>query len=217
MLIAKDKTFKRFLAPELEKSEVKYFCPECDNVVIFKKGKIKIAHFSHKVKANCSNYESLDHYEAKYMLYKKFKRSLYQTEIESLRFKNFRPDIYVPEFKIALEIQRSKLSKEVFWIRTEKYINNNIRVFWIFLDKSMKYEGACIKMSKMMREAFRLYKNHIYIYDPNWEYIEKLELGNVYSESEYYDEYGNLQYSSRLLLTFKKIIKRTKLYEKYLK
>jgi hypothetical protein len=49
-----------------------YKCPECDNDIILKKGKIKKAHFSHKANSNCRFYdrqgETATHWNAKYMM-----------------------------------------------------------------------------------------------------------------------------------------------------
>jgi len=44
-----------------------YFCPSCLEPFIFRKGKIKIPHFSHKSNSNCSN-ESIFHKTAKILI-----------------------------------------------------------------------------------------------------------------------------------------------------
>lgn len=59
--------------PELAVKSDSYVCPECNKEVIIRKGKIRVAHFSHKASTNPCNYydrpnESQIHKEAKYRL-----------------------------------------------------------------------------------------------------------------------------------------------------
>jgi len=48
---------KYYTHPSNATKNTKYICPDCNEQLIFKKGKIKIPHFSHKVKSQCSYYE----------------------------------------------------------------------------------------------------------------------------------------------------------------
>ena len=58
-----------------KKNKGKYFCLDCGNELIARKGEIKVHHFSHKAQFNC-NYESYLHKLAKYKFYKEYTNCL---------------------------------------------------------------------------------------------------------------------------------------------
>lgn len=56
------------MVTEVNNRKDKYYCPYCREEVILKSGKIRIPHFSHKVKNNCvcQNGESKAHLRCTY-------------------------------------------------------------------------------------------------------------------------------------------------------
>lgn len=66
--------------PSLANKNNKYKCPDCNELLILKKGKIKIPHFSHKSNSKCTYYdhpnESQIHKEAKLKLCNHLKKKL---------------------------------------------------------------------------------------------------------------------------------------------
>ena len=58
-----------------KKNKGKYFCLDCGNELIARKGEIKVHHFSHKAQFNC-NYESYLHKLAKVKFHKHYSHSL---------------------------------------------------------------------------------------------------------------------------------------------
>jgi RNase P subunit RPR2 len=57
----------RIVSPESASKSGDYFCPSCGEVLVFKKGKIKKPHFSHKATDQCSQ-ETVVHQTAKSLL-----------------------------------------------------------------------------------------------------------------------------------------------------
>jgi hypothetical protein len=53
--------------PETAEKGIHYSCPACNESVILKKGKIKVAHFAHKASENC-NQETITHQTAKFLI-----------------------------------------------------------------------------------------------------------------------------------------------------
>ncbi len=64
-----DKEQKLYSPENAEKSKSCYFCPSCNEPVIFRHGEIRIAHFAHRVSDTC-NQETITHKTAKLLIQK---------------------------------------------------------------------------------------------------------------------------------------------------
>ena len=66
---AYDKQNNKYVFPQNASKKRKYYCPDCNEDLIFKKGQIVIPHFSHKSNSRCTYYdhpsESQIHKDAK--------------------------------------------------------------------------------------------------------------------------------------------------------
>ena len=73
MLIALNENKNKILGQDADKKK-NYYCPECQEIVILKKGRIKIHHYAHKT-SGCvfGRGESLEHLEYKFKLFKLLK------------------------------------------------------------------------------------------------------------------------------------------------
>lgn len=60
---------EQLYSPETAEKGRNYFCPACQDAVIFKQGEIKVAHFAHKVSDTC-NQETITHKTAKLLVQK---------------------------------------------------------------------------------------------------------------------------------------------------
>ncbi len=131
------------------------FCPNCQNVVMFKKGRVMKAHFAHHT-SDCvvTNYEpeTDSHIKGKQILYDWLREKYPSAEVEF--------EVYIPQTKQiadvyvrhtdeemagltwAFEFQHSPLSSTEWEIRHNLYQSEGIQDFWI-LDKA-KY----LKLSK---------------------------------------------------------------------
>jgi hypothetical protein len=64
-----DKTKKWLVSPETAEKGRNYFCPACQEPVIFKQGEMRVAHFAHKTSDTC-NQESITQKTAKLLVQK---------------------------------------------------------------------------------------------------------------------------------------------------
>lgn len=136
MLIAELNGERKF-APHAKKG-FEYFCPECGEEVLLKKGRIITHHFSHKSGSNCSNGkgESKEHLRAKYLLYNWAVNSGMNCDLElaiPTPMGPRRADVYIEDngVKYALEVQKSPIEWEMLEKRTESYRSASVHVIWI--------------------------------------------------------------------------------------
>jgi len=168
MLIAiKDKS--GVIATEAEKGH-QYFCPECNEEVVLKKGKVITHHFSHKSTTECPNSkpESKEHLRAKILIYN-WCRDLGMTcylehPIETPNGRR-RADIYVESFgkKYAIEIQKSPQSMEDFERRTESYRSVSVHVIWVPMLTTSQ------NLSSWQVWAILAHNNRCWFWEPNEE------------------------------------------------
>lgn len=119
-----------------------YVCPECGMPVIPHKGPKVIHHFKHKAKSNCpyGAGETRDHLEAKAILQQTFISRGIPAESEVFvnclsQFGNRCADVMVSPpgrpFRVAVELQKSKISIKELFLRSKAYTTNNIYALWI--------------------------------------------------------------------------------------
>lgn len=132
MLLAKDKNGDAFLAIEASK-KFKYYCPSCGKQVFLKRGKKRIAHFSHRDTTSCqvfSEAESEEHLYLKTQFFQWLKKSYPRVEMEGYLSQLMqRPDILAGHH--VFEVQCSQLSYERMIERTINYKANVYIVWWL--------------------------------------------------------------------------------------
>ncbi|MGA5691488.1 competence protein CoiA [Cytobacillus pseudoceanisediminis] len=137
-------------------SEKKLLCPNCNNRVVFKPGKVKTSHFAH-YQSDCvvTNYEpeTESHLKGKQILYEWLMKNYPSADIEYEQYileTNQIADIFVEHtegelegVRWAFEFQHSPLSSTDWEARHELYKSAGIQDFWI-LDKAkfMKFSTA---------------------------------------------------------------------------
>ncbi len=142
------------------KDRSSFKCPYCSEELIFIDGKDVIKHFRHKVENMCEHEpETKIHLEMKEFIAKKFNLSNEEIEYTKLLKYGFKPDGFIEEQNIALEVQHSIISKDKFLERTKKYSEYSINVLWIF-DKDMIKES----IPSMIKKAHEIYYGRIYVY-----------------------------------------------------
>ena len=148
------------------KSDI-FQCPECQNEVILKQGKIKIAHFAHKPDADCPyrTNETELHLRIKREIYEALKDypNCHRCELER-RLNGVRPDIslYIGPNPVAIEIQRSDITIDMIIQRTTRYSQLGIYLLWILPDIKFNDEGITQVKSwhrfLHRMQLFRLYR-----------------------------------------------------------
>jgi len=167
MLIAKNiLTDERYLPyteknyEEIINNKDNLVCPYCKNKVIFVNGQEKIEHFRHKVENNCSfEPETIEHLNMKLFLINSLKLNKEQVEV-NLGYS--KPDLFIKEKNLAIEVQHSPISEQKFIERTSNYSKNGIYVLWIF--DSCLYKK---RVASFLRKAHELYFGRVYFFIKN--------------------------------------------------
>lgn len=163
-----------------------FICPECKSTLIFVDGLEVIKHFRHKVKSDCDfEPESEDHLEMK-MFVKEF-LDLRKDEVE-VHLGFAKPDLLIKSDMIAIEVQKSNISKKRFLERCFNYTQNGIAVMWIFHESLLMEKGKDKNIPLLLRTASENAFGRIYIYSNKIIYSIKLNtLSRWVNEYEDYD------------------------------
>lgn len=115
-----------------------FYCPQCNESLILKAGKIRIMHFSHKKNSVCTTFfsepESEQHLQGKKDLHQTFLNIGLETQLEYyIRDLRQRPDLLVSykSDKFAIEYQCSPISRKVLTDRTNGYNSKGMTPIWI--------------------------------------------------------------------------------------
>jgi len=124
------------IANQEYKSNAPFVCPECCEVVILRRGTVKLPHFAHKPPIVCSYGagETEDHRRCKMEIYNALSRQPGVTKLALERsLKTVRPDVsaYINGVPVAIEVQISTLSQETIIHRTKEYASKGIYVLWL--------------------------------------------------------------------------------------
>ena len=216
MLVALTDTGERIYADEVKNKNKKdkYFCPECGDELIFRKGIKNIPHFSHKHGDTICHFrkgggESIVHQQMKRMIKQIIERdnSVFKSELEwkignkitdyyfevKDRFNNFK--------KVAVECVYKHTDINTFREKNEYYYSNNIYCLWIFnltkflnKDNSFKEE---VRVNEIIKESHYMNYGKIFCIDLINEYMYAIHLDKIYreraggydSDGEYHDGY----------------------------
>ncbi len=125
------------VAWEVTREQGPFFCPECGEQVVVKKGQFKIHHFAHLPDSDCTYGvgESEEHRQAKYEIYEAL---LQHPSVGGLKvernLKDVRPDIsfcWLGKDKVAIELQISAIALDEVERRTRSYMTKNMSVLWM--------------------------------------------------------------------------------------
>lgn len=127
---------ERLLAWDTARGEQPFACPACGEVVILKRGRIRMAHFAHKPPVTCSfgAGETEDHRRCKQALYEGLLRHVGVEAVE-LEFPvgAQRADVYavIRGMRVAFEVQVSTLTPDALEARTRGYARQGVSVCWM--------------------------------------------------------------------------------------
>lgn len=129
---------KKVFASASIKAEGPFSCPGCRNELILRKGKIKIHHFAHKPPYSCSlgEGETDAHRKCKENIYRCLsgRANVSCLDMEA-NFNSVVADIYavINGYKVAIEVQKSKISVNEIERRTIEYEKLGINILWLSL------------------------------------------------------------------------------------
>jgi Competence protein CoiA-like family len=193
-----------------------YICPKCRDVVVLKKGRIRIHHFAHKPPVSCTwgKGETNAHRQAKKVFKDIFIKRGLRAEVEyeiSCLPNDRRADVVVwsPQGqRYAIELQHTGIDYKELEERTNSYINAGVRVIWVpFLDLNKLANSKTLDPSEdgdLFVERFSarplerwvngFYCGCFWVYEPASQkvYRARLRKHDIWVEpSEGYDQDGN--------------------------
>ena len=120
---------KRFLARDEAKCNQPFFCAECGDEAILKKGTVKIHHFAHRPPVTCEygRGETEKHRVCKMEIFEGLKEHRRFRQLEK-GMGTVRPDIsaVMDDIPIAVEVQISTLTMDQIIYRTSEYAKRGI-------------------------------------------------------------------------------------------
>ncbi|WP_057823992.1 competence protein CoiA [Lentilactobacillus sunkii] len=130
-------------------------CPCCKERVIFKHGKYRIPHFSHKTNSICRHFsenESQAHLTGKLVFQKQLEQMGIKTVLEyNLPDIEQRADVFLPDEQAILEYQCSPISYADIARRTVNYKKLGIDVLWILGDRHLNAAKRLDGVAKFAR------------------------------------------------------------------
>lgn len=130
---------RRVEAFDVEKGP-EFRCPNCEQVVVLKKGRIKIAHFAHKPPTACTwaSGETQAHMAAKRFLREGFSTRGLTAQLEVPVLSSGgdrRADVLVTASdgvrRVAIEVQHQPIDYDKIYRRTAAYIAAGVPVIWV--------------------------------------------------------------------------------------
>lgn len=169
MLSAYDQQGTLLIGWDVTREQGPFFCPECKERVVLKKGSYITHHFAHMPSSECTYGvgESEEHRKAKYQIYETLRQQPGVTKLAVERpLGKVRPDIsfyWEERDYVALEMQISAVSPEEISRRTSIYTSKKIAVLWT---KPYRRENmSCLtpyRTSLLERYLHALYFGNVY-------------------------------------------------------
>ncbi|MTT30574.1 hypothetical protein GMB86_00910 [Terrilactibacillus sp. BCM23-1] len=136
------------------RKSTQFYCPVCKQKVILKLGQKKIWHFAHHYHLPCTltqcEAESERHLKGKKELFAWFETYHHAPILEHyLPELHQRPDLYLPQKRVAIEYQCSNMSLEIITRRIKGYHQEKLASVWILGENRLKRKGLKIKLSQM--------------------------------------------------------------------
>lgn len=182
-------------------------CPICNEVLVFKAGKIKTWHFAHKVDSDCESKsfepETEEHLKGKVILYKWLKKqpNIKEVELEKwLSDLKLRPDLAFEDSSgknYCIEFQCSPTTLEHIYFKNNLYKTLNYHPIWIFGTQRISNK------SKLLENTLNSYKMNVekkIFYKKNFQHPMILK-------TNFYFEQGMFFVNSEIIQDFKKELK----------
>ena len=162
---------------EIRQNKDSLYCPYCRSKVIFVDGEYKIKHFRHLTTSECENEPETEiHLHMKQFIQNMFGLTDEEIEYTGLINKGFKPDAFLTNKNIAIEVQHSNITEAEFIRRTNNYTREGIYVLWIFDINSFLNEQT---VSRVIKKAHELYYGRVYAYDISIGNIIPIHLSKV--------------------------------------
>lgn len=130
-----------------------YFCPECGEKMVQKRGEILAHHFAHHPNTQCTDvwrYDESDWHDKFQSLFPKENQEI----VKELDGKKHRADILFEERKLVIELQGEWLRQDEFERRNQFFTALGYKVIWIF-DQSRVFEAKSIDYGNRRKPSNR--------------------------------------------------------------
>lgn len=160
------------LAADASRNDGPFFCSFCGSSMILRKGIVKIEHFAHQKLSDCpySTGETYEHEKAKFDLMMKGISNGIKSEVEVKLSPKVRADVLLTlgSRKVAVEFQKSGMTKEQCVQRLNNYYETGIPVIWVFLNENIKNKNYLNKSTDTKTVFFyRLNFSKVYFLNEN--------------------------------------------------
>lgn len=158
--LSKDGVFT--LGRDASKVSGPYFCSFCHEEMILKKGMVKVHHFAHYPSSSCeySTGETEDHLRAKLGIYDALREKGINVEVEKILSEKIRADVFITYpsgRKVAVEIQRTPMTLQRCYERTQNYLEINIPVLWVLVRDRQELLSGEMRINQQERFFHGLY------------------------------------------------------------
>lgn len=141
MRFAVDASGNRVCIDDVGRDET-FFCQECGEKLVQRRGEIKIHHFAHYPNTKCVD---LWHYDE--TDWHSHMQSLFPKECQEIVFekeeKKHHADIFIEDRKLVVEFQKDRLNADEFRSRNEFFRSLGYRIVWVF-NESLNFQSEAI-------------------------------------------------------------------------
>lgn len=109
-------------------------CHQCGEKMVYKHGKLVVPHFAHQKRSSCYRYaesDSIHHLRGIQHLARELSKKGISVEPE-VWLGDQRPDLYLRENKVVIEVQCTPIPAAEIVERTRKYESKNLQRIWVF-------------------------------------------------------------------------------------
>ncbi|MBO4540574.1 MAG: hypothetical protein J5736_01170 [Bacilli bacterium] len=141
MRLAIDADGNRVCIDDVERGET-FFCQECGERLVQRRGEIKAHHFAHYPNTKCVDlwhYDETDwHSEMESLFPKEFQEIVLEKD-----GRKHRADVLIPNRRLVVEFQKDRLNADEFRSRNEFFKSFGYRVLWVF-NEALNFQSKAI-------------------------------------------------------------------------
>ena len=141
MRFAVDKNNIRVCIDDVDKGEI-FFCQECGEKLVQRRGEIKAHHFAHFPNTKCIDTWHYDESDWHYLMQNLFPNESQEIVME-LEEKKHRADVFIKSRNVVVQFQGDRIRQTEFEARNTFFTKLGHKVIWVF-DESRPFENESI-------------------------------------------------------------------------
>lgn len=152
MRFAVDANARRVCIDDVEKGQT-FYCQECGEKLVQRRGEIKAHHFAHYPNTKCVDNWQYDESEWHYLMQSLFPNDCQEIVME-LDGKKHRADVFIKDRQLVVEFQGDRIRQTEFSKRNEFFRKLGYKVVWLF-DESIPFENESIDNYELNKGCMR--------------------------------------------------------------